>query len=206
VIPVVRFAIKSTPVPGFSCVQTLHYRTNPAITGDFVVADLESFAEALGDALMPTLRDLVDTSARVDEITATEEQDPLNPDEPRSGAIWSIDLPGLRPITPAVPVELASFVQFRTGQIGRSFRGGVWTPPLLEASFIAGELLESGAQTRANAFAAAIPLQLDITIAYDLQLVVYSRTRRGRSLTPYWADVTEKVASPDVRWLRSRGR
>lgn len=115
------------------------------------------------------------------------------------------------PGTDVLPGAMCVWHRFRTGSASRSSRGGTHAPGTTAATDLdTGGQWQSGTThwTAQLALAASIlaPVIDFGTFGSDLLPVVYSRTRRSRSLTPYTFQLTSVTPSVRPRWLRRRDR
>lgn len=149
------------------------------------------------------------------ELKVEDAWDPLNPDSPREmyGAI--INSPGTRTVTNQdVPTPEAAIVALRTDKIGRSFRGRFWAPPVYDESQITAKTwLTTGSYYLAvKAFADELGKSFGggsswSTLWQDTwhaKVVVYSRIRRARDLSPFVEPVTSASVRSEPHWLRRR--
>lgn len=203
---------------GIECVNTFHVRAHGDSPWGFpfdASPDPEDMAGELRTKLLTTFRAMVPDTGTVHDLTVTDEQDPLAPDQAREAFTSSIELSGSRILgTLDEPVPMCGLLTLRTGRVGRSGRGRMFLPPILnEADITLGKLNTGGGyRTAAINFAnALIPafsggsawssLWLD---TWDAEIVVYSRTLRARNAADYAFPVTSYLLRDAPHWLRSR--
>lgn len=110
-----------------------------------------------------------------------------------------------------LPSAMCIWLSYKTATASRSARGGTHLPPEMDADHLdVSGLWDSTIVTGASwlALAASIldPLDDVFQATGDINPVVYSRTRRGRSLSPYTFPITSVSISNRPRWLRRRER
>lgn len=115
-------------------------------------------------------------------------------------------------IDPATPFALCPFIKFTTGFASRSSRGGTHLSPSLDQNHLTSAGLFDTTLSWWSAvisLAAYMKTQLNMSswspaFPDHLNPIIYSRTRRNLTLTPYTFQLTGATPSATPRWLRRR--
>jgi hypothetical protein len=192
------------------CVNTLHVATTGGAPSPQNVAD------EINTHLQATFRNLLATTYTWDSIDVQTVTDPNNPAEVPVGYSKPIALAGARVVSNSdLPPRICGMATWRTGAVGRSFRGRFFGPPLESTTQVVGDVITAaGTYTPAlNAFAARVveanlasgstwsSLWLD---TWHGKFVVYSPTRHRQALDPYYRDITSYSNTTRLAYLSSR--
>jgi len=188
-------------------VTTLHYINEDAVVGE--EATRQALANRLRDDCLGPFAALFSTAWTIDPVVVTDEVDPLNPTDPREQVSAGPGASGTQsPSTSPLPLAMCTIAKLLTSNIGRSFRGRIFVPGLIsETDFVNGAIPNGSTYGLAvQAFLDSIPLEPDIVTGSGTRTawVVYSRTRRSRSQSPYWSSISDVSWSTRPHWLRSR--
>ena len=199
----------SAQSPALQVVNTLHYEGDDPLLGS--PASLQSLANRLRDDLLVPYRAIFDNTFVIGPVIVTEEVDPLNPDAPREQRAAGTPANGTRSTTSErLPTAVALVATELTAFVGRSFRGRLFLGGMTTESDQNGgnwSTVAGSHWTLCGNFLDAIPLQPDLVFgpsAATVRYVVYSRTRRARAQSPYFAPVTSHQRRSRLHWLRSR--
>lgn len=198
---------------GVACVSSLHYQTDVPIAGSepspqTVLDKLDEHFSTSGKN-MGLWRALLNNGAKLVETRLYEEVDPLSDDAP-AGVLNPYDLAGTSGSlgSDVLPVELCVYISLTTAKLGRSYRGGVHTPPMSDPADLSNTgLVDTGRPiyTAYGALGTAIVDVLDdvFSTTGDIKPIIYSRTRRSRGLS-FSEDITAARVNTKARWLRRR--
>lgn len=193
-------------------VHTTHLQTDVPILGS------EPSAETILDILdtyyeetavrFAAFRNTATTNCVYDEFSVQEVLPPGSNDAPE-GARRSINLAGIRSAGDGKePQSLCGYWIMRTNKLGRSFRGGVHTAPIVATAAIDASGMISLLSTWGSFFDAHKDKFKDVadnvfSSTGDLKPVVYSRRRHALGLD-HTEQVTSVVASMRPRFLHTR--
>lgn len=198
---------------GVDCVSSLHYQTDVPLSGnepspEDVLTQIDQHFSSSGTNMSKWVG-LAHTGAVLVETRLYEEVDDPG-STPPTGAVHTYALPGTAQAlaADAPPVELCIYISLTTAKLGRSFRGGVHTPPVYSAAMFnsIGQVdTVPSDYAKYTALGTAIVDVLDDVFATtgDIKPVIYSRTRRARGQS-FAEDVTAFQVRPQFRWLRRR--
>lgn len=192
----------------------LHYQTNVGVLGSEPSANtmldkvLSHFSGAAHN--MSVWQGVMRNSTKLTEARIVEEVTPGSADL-GDVAVETLSVVGTRGAIGGdhLPPEACLWFGYRTGVASRSARGGTHLPSIIDAS----ELNSSGRWDTGYVNAVAVIALADSikdvindidASGTDLVPGVYSRTRRGRSESPYFFQLTSVTRSDVVRWLRRR--
>jgi len=198
---------------GVDCVSSLHYQTDVPLSAsepspDNVLTQIDQHFSTSGTDLLKW-RQLAHTGAVLVETRLYEEVE--DPDAtPPTGSVHTYSLAGTAQAlaADAPPPELCMYISLTTAKLGRSFRGGVHTPPIYSSAMFnatGGVDTVPSDYAKYQALGALIVDVLDDVFATtgDIKPVIYSRTRRARGLS-FAEDITAYQIRPQFRWLRRR--
>lgn len=203
-----RCAYKTTWFGGVAVVNTFHVQT------DLSLGETEPSAAAirddLNDALKTKYKALIWNAATLDSFTVTEELVPGSTDIPESASVAIGEAGTVALSSSNFPQEGCALLQLRTASASRSSRGRMFLPPFMNEGYVQRDSWVAGGQLAAiNTFADELIATHDVSedggaTHVNVNTVVYSRTRRGRTLDPYTFLITSYARDPRVHWLRSR--
>lgn len=183
----------------------LHYQTDLAPAGsEPAPADVLA---AIDGHLRTAFRAALQNGYTVDSAELREEVDLSTGAVPSAASLVVGALGTLSGGSNIAPDATCGIVKLKSNAALRSGRGYMAFPGPRNASFMAdGQNWSSSWLTLLSAFAALLDdeMTLGTVLPATLKPVVYSKTRRARGLTPYTFEVSEAVASPRIRWRRSR--
>lgn len=197
-------------------VNTLHLHTNPDI--GFPDPTPTAVAAEVNTELQAAYRNLLGTTYTFDSIDVVTVPDPNNPSEVPVAGTYGLGIAGARTLADSdLPPRICGMLAWRTGLVGRSFRGRFFGPPLEASTAIVADLISAAnAYTTAmNAFGQKVA---DANLAagsswstlwqdtWHGRFVVYSPTRRRQGFSPAWADITAYTNSRRVAYLSSRDK
>lgn len=170
-----RIAVEGSCVNGSgNVVNVFHYtQTTPSPTGANGAADLASTWQV---QLMDLYVACLSTSYQLESYHVR------NIDNPTEGAdvIKLVPEPG-DVVGDMMPPQTSCLISWRTGLIGRSYRGRTYLPPTGESAVGSAGALTAGQLAAIGAFAeAALVLESTVTFA-GFQLVIYSPTVPART-------------------------
>lgn len=192
----------------------LHYQTDVPTIGtepgaDTVLTQIDQHFSTSGTGLQ-LWRNTIDPASKLVETRLYEEVNPASDDIP-TGHVNVYNLVGLGNAISGdiLPTAMCVYLTLFTGKLGRSFRGGVHTPPVRRPADLDGGGTWDNASnhwTQVVALGTAIVDQLEdvFQTTGDINPVIYSRTRRARGEDQFANKLTTFRANADVRWLRRR--
>jgi hypothetical protein len=168
--------------------------------------DPQILADTLRDDVLPSFKALYSNEWTVSAVEVVDEKDPLNPGTALTGVSSGSPGDGTRSRSgDKAPRAECAVVTLGTGFHGRRFRGRLFLGGDIRQADDADGVWLSGQKTVWQTFIDAIPLApTDALWAGDVEWVVYSRTQRAATLTPFASAVTTKTLRDSVHWLRSR--
>lgn len=154
---------------------------------------------------------MMDTGSKLTRAVIREELLPSDESLPET-AEELLNVAGTRSFTgDALPTAMCVWVADKTGVASRSARGGSHVPPAYEPALLtaggqwdAGTTYWTAVLAYATARADGIENAFGLSGLSDIEPVVYSRTRRIRTLSPFTFDYESCLASVIPRWLRRR--
>lgn len=193
-------------------VHTLHFQTDVPVLGSepsaaTVLSELENH---FNDSSVPfsVFRNTAPTNCVYDEASVEEVLPPGSTDAPL-GSRNTHALAGIRSVGDGkVPQPACGYWLLRTDKLGRSFRGGVHTAPIIASAALDASGMISLASTWGSFFDAGTAKLKDsledvFSSTGDINAVIYSRTRHARGLS-HTEKITDCVASTRPRFLRTR--
>lgn len=172
-----------------------------------------SLLDAVDTALTTSFRAMLRTTDTLTEWAVKREPDPTVPSDIPEGRSKIKNLAGSTVISGNLaPPELCLVCSVKTSVLSRSARGHMFLPPAFAATHIIDDTVDaaSATYTTAQAFRDALDTIrggggfTSTTPAFTAPLVVYSKTRRGRGLSPWVFDATSTSVRNRSHWLRSR--
>lgn len=203
-----RCAWESTWFTGQKVVNTFHVQTDLGIGESEPSAD--EIRDDLDDALRTKYKALIWNASTLDSFTVTEELPPGSTDIPESASVAIAEAGTATYSDATLPVEICALLQLRTASASKSSRGRMFLPPCMNPGFLSRDSWVSGGQLTpitnfANELLATHDVEMDGGLTHvDVNTVIYSRTRRSLSLTPYTFKVTSWARDARPHWLRSR--
>jgi hypothetical protein len=194
---------------GVSVVNTFHVVARPNSGSDDPSAD--TVRDALDSALTTKYRAVLPTDATLLDLTVREELAPGDHGIPRE-SVKTIGSAGTRTAADTnLPPSMTLLATVRTNAAVRSGHGRLFLPlPTEQAALTGGAIWRTTNAFWLNSitFMNELLTQHHWTVlgltAGNLDLVVYSRTRRERGDANYYFDATAYVLRPAPHWLRSR--
>jgi hypothetical protein len=165
--------------------------------------------------LVTKYRAMLADSATLHDITVQDEVDPANPGDAREAHVTTVELAGTRSVSfENAPPAICAVATLTTANIGRSFRGRFFAPPLMNNSDLTNGVIDdtSAYLVAIRAFADELRQELGGGSAWTslwmdtwhMQFGVYSRTRRAHDFSPYFSRITGFNVKRTPHWLRSR--
>lgn len=155
------------------------------------------------------------TTYNFDRVSVSTVVDPNDPEQVPETGEHTVSLAGTRPVADSdLPPTVCGLISLRTGKAGRSFRGRMFMPPIENKSALQNNLINA-----TDAYDDNLEVfrgKLDDALGggstwstlwmstWSMKVVVYSPTRHGRALTPFYSDVKATKYDRSVHWLRSR--
>jgi hypothetical protein len=204
-----RCAFESTWFDGQKIVNTFHVQTDLGLGETEPSAD--SIRDDLLDALKTKYKALIWDAATLDSFVVTEELAPGSSDIPASSSAAIGEAGTHSPSNTHAPTEMCALLQLRTASASKSSRGRMFLPPIVNEAYVTRDAWTTGGQiSQITAFADELITTHDVSedggvTHVNVNTVVYSRTRRGLSLTPYTFLITHWAREARPHWLRSRG-
>jgi hypothetical protein len=175
----------------------------------------QDIADEIDTHLTTKYRAMLADSATLHDITVQDEVDPANPGRAREAFVKTVELAGSRSVSfENAPPALCAVATLTTANMGRSFRGRFFAPPLMNNSDITGGVIDN-----TSAYLVAIRAFADELLQEDgggsawttlwedtwhMRFGVYSRRRRALDFTPFFAPYTGFRVNGKPHWLRSR--
>lgn len=192
----------------------LHYQTDVPIgenepDAETVLDEIDQHFSTTGTDLAKWRNTICSTDKLVETRIYEEVLDPKN--TPHEGHVNVYNLAGLgnTPGTDVLPTAMCCYITLFTGRIGKSFRGGVHTPPARRASDLDGGGTWDSTTSQwthwGNLGAAVVDkLENVFSATGDINPVIYSRTLRARTGANYANELTTYRLNADPRFLRRR--
>lgn len=196
-------------------VNTLHVWAD----GDFVSnpdPSAQQVADEVSGHLNLQYRGMLGAEYTLDRIDCVTVTDPNQPSQVPSAGSHSVQSPGLHAGSNVdLPPRIGGMVQWRTGNVGRSFTGRFFCPPLENSTEIAADLITAGGaySTAVNLFTGTVldgslsgggswgSLWTDTWHGY---FGVYSPTRHKRGEAPFLSRITGATYKRHLAYLSSR--
>jgi hypothetical protein len=191
--------------------NVLHFETSPTDNFGLGGASINDLLNAIDTKFTTPYRAMLNSGSTFTSITAREEVLPGSGDVPGEGT-KSIGLAGTRTASDQhISPAMCAVVEKKTSAAIKAGNGRLWTPPVLNS----GECTNNSQYSTGTAYWTAVvafAALLDDTLTAgsfpgfgaDVKPVVYSKTRRVRSQSPYTFQITAGVPINRQRWLRSR--
>lgn len=205
-----RCSYTSVSSEGIEIVNTFHVvdQPTPASSGD---ASADQVRDTLDAALTTKYRAILGTSDLLQTLTVRQEVDPGSGDVPEE-SVKSIGLNGTRTgvTTKDLSGGLCMLVAVNSNAAVRGGKGRMWMPPAWTSSVVtAGGIWASSSLYWVNVKAFMDEMLVTHNTGgsvntYDINWIVYSRTRRARGDANYWFDVSGYTMRPAQHFLRTR--
>lgn len=192
----------------------LHYQTDVPIAGSEpgaqeVLDELDQHFSSSGTDLAKWRNTICSTDRLVETRIYEEVLDPKNTPHEGHVNVYNLAGNGNTPGTDVLPTALCAYITLFTGKIGKSFRGGVHTPPSRRASDLDGGGTwdtSTSAWTHWGNLGTSIVDQLEnvFQTTGDINPVIYSRKLRQLGSSDYANKLTTYRLNTDPRFLRRR--
>lgn len=211
-----RFTLKSVDTTsGKEGLTHVHYQTDVPVgegepSADTVLDEILQHYSSSGHN-MSVWQGIMRNSTKLTEARVYEEVAPGSGDLP-GVSVESLNVVGTRGTISGdhLPNEMCLWLGFKSDVAGRSARGGTHVPSIIDASELNSTgLWDTGYVNAVAMIALADAIKDDLQDVFsatgDILPVIYSRTRRGRGLTPFTFDLKTVTRSDRPRWVRRRG-
>lgn len=204
-----RCSYSSTYPGGVQVVNTFHVVARPdgGVTTD---ASASTVRDTLHSALTTKYRACTPSFATVDSLLVRQEVDPTSGDIPPE-SLQTIGLAGTRTASNNdTPLSMGLLAKLATNAAVRSGHGRMFLPPACDHLALAGGRNWDSTNVywiNSKAFLDELVQSHHagvVLLGWNLDPIVYSRTRRARGDAAYYFDITGHVMRPAPHWLRSR--